>query len=288
MKLSLKGNINYSIEQKKVDIDNYKQLRSSFDSGKEYPLDDEDFQNQFSLYKIQVENSEESKKEEVKKSILLSIDEKIKILESEINSLENELLKYTENTDTRQEILSIDNKIQVSKEQILSETATKKQLIEVEKEKNIVILKEIDQELKKSHIQAQMDGILHLENKYNDFDSIPKGTVVAKIFPNISKKKKLEVVILVPSAEIYNIDKGMHFRFKVDKKGVEEENLSGEIVNISQSSNPSKSGSYYEVRGILNEGTSKKRLKYGTTGEISIIVGKKTYFNYLKDIIFSK
>ncbi len=79
---------------------------------------------------------------------------------------------------------------------------------------------------------------------------------------------------------------GMEVHFKLDKKGVAPTVIKGTLTEISETSNTSKQGAFCIVNGIL---ASPKNFnnRYGLTGELSLIVGKKTYWNSLKDILLN-
>ena len=73
-------------------------------------------------------------------------------------------------------------------------------------------------------------------------------------------------------------------RFKISRNVSKSIILNGKIKKISVSPITVNYGSYYIVTSKAKITTQQKNLlKYGMSGEISIITGKKTFFNYYKD-----
>ena len=133
-------------------------------------------------------------------------------------------------------------------------------------------------------IKAPKDGVIHLKE---DIDmtatQLPKGTTMATLF--VSDSNKLEIESMIPANEINKVKVGETFKLELNQKGVSKEVYKGKISEIAQTSTVTEQGTVYVVKGILDKNI--KNVKYGEMGRLSIIVGKKSYMNYLKDILFS-
>ena len=78
----------------------------------------------------------------------------------------------------------------------------------------------------------------------------------------------------------------MRVHFKLDSKGNSPIIMEGKIKEISANAETSERGSFYIVKGFLKQ-TNKTPFnsRYGLNGRLSLIVGKKSYFNVLKEMI---
>jgi len=107
--------------------------------------------------------------------------------------------------------------------------------------------------------------------------------VVGEIYPK-SDKNNIEFTALLPANEMTRVKEGMKVHFKLDKKGVAPVVMEGSLSEISEGSTETKQGSFYEVKGKL---IPKKSIetRYGLTGELSFIIGKKTYWEQIKEVL---
>lgn len=65
--------------------------------------------------------------------------------------------------------------------------------------------------------------------------------------------------------------------------------LKGTVKTISAVPTDVKEGSVYKcVANIFVDGNERKQIKYGLNGEVIIIKGTKTWFNYYKDILLGR
>jgi len=124
---------------------------------------------------------------------------------------------------------------------------------------------------------------LHVENDIFGQNMISKGTIIAEIFPQKSDKK-LRFTTLIPANEIANVKCGMAVHFKLDQKDGTPAILEGTLSEIPESSTETKQGSFYIVKGHLKS-KSNVDTRYGLNGQLSIIVGKKTYGELIEDIL---
>ena len=78
----------------------------------------------------------------------------------------------------------------------------------------------------------------------------------------------------------------MLVHFKLDKKGVSTETIDGTLTDISENSTTTDQGTFYTIRGTLKS-VEKINTRYGLVGELSLIVGEKTYWQQIKENIFN-
>ncbi len=220
-----------------------------------------------------------------KYSSLSEIDTEIKQLASEI-----ETLKLNKVQNMAKEVKQENPERLREEEKKLRETnlsQVKISLSELNKQQEEVTgEKQLLDNMKETfEVKAPKDGVIHL-NEEVDITStqIPKGTIIASLFA--SDSNKLEIESMIPANEINKVKVGETFKIELDQKGVSKEVYKGNISEISQTSTTIEQGTFYMVKGVLDKDI--KNVKYGEMGRLSIIVGKKSYMNYLKDVLFSK
>ncbi|MGM0227880.1 membrane fusion protein, peptide pheromone/bacteriocin exporter, partial [Enterococcus sp. AZ135] len=153
-------------------------------------------------------------------------------------------------------------------------------------EKNKIALKSILEQINLATLKAPTDGIVHLNDEVKDQLEVPKGTLLAEIYPD-NPKEKLSFTSLIPANEMTRVKTGMKVHFKLDKKGVASNTINGTLTEISETSKTSKQGAFYTVKGVLTP-PKNFNYRYGLTGELSLILGKKTYWNSIKDIFLNQ
>lgn len=239
--------------------------------------------SEFNLIKQVLENESEKERNLQKISKLLEIDQKITQINKEIDELtinkaQNSIEELIQ-TDVNQ---IKENKIKL-KEEYIEQVKTKLNELEKERVSTLEEQKKLNN-LKDSYIlKSPNSGIIHLNNEIDmTATQIPKGTTLATIF--IPNKDKIMIETTIPANEINKIKIGGDFNFRLDQKSLSKKVYKGKITEISQTSNITESGIFYVVKGTMKNNI--KNIKYGEMGQISIIVGKKTYLEYIKDILF--
>lgn len=79
----------------------------------------------------------------------------------------------------------------------------------------------------------------------------------------------------------------MPVHLKIDNKGVKTEILNGNLTQIAETSTPTDKGELYLVKGDISV-PKNLDLRYGITGELSLVIGKKTYLQQIQDWIFNE
>ncbi|MEB5927495.1 hypothetical protein MXE74_13185 [Enterococcus faecalis] len=79
---------------------------------------------------------------------------------------------------------------------------------------------------------------------------------------------------------------GMAVHFKLDKKGGVTKIIDGTLNEISENSTTTEQGTFYTIKGTL-KAPKDFISRYGLIGELSLIVGEKTYWQQLKDFMLN-
>lgn len=243
-------------------------------------------QSKYQSWQAQLSNTPEEQKNEIKATILATIDEQIVQLKKEIEQLQGEQAKLVAPPSTENEIKSQDEKMKQTKEQALASTKQKLSELTDNQKKNDTALKTLTEQINLSTLTAPTDGIIHVNDEIKGQVEVSKGTLLAEIYPN-KPLGKLNFTALIPANEMTPIKTGMPVHFKLDKKGVASTTMNGTLTEISETSSTSKQGAFYTVKGTLTPPKAFNN-RYGLTGELSLIVGKKTYWNSMKDLLLNR
>lgn len=275
--------INQLIFEKNNYISELNNFRTALSNNNDLNTTYENIASKFNMIQenLSIGTKEENKIKKI--SYLAEIDSEIKQLESEIDNMKL--------TKAQNEIESIEQ----DNPDILAEE--KKKL----KEANIIMVKESQGELNRQknelveeqkkikrliselEIKAPSDGVVHLNEEVDKTSvQLAKGIKLASLF--IHSEGKVEIETLIPANEINKVKVGRKMKIELDKKGVSKAIYDGEISEIPQTSIVTEDGVYYLVKGIIT--SNNKNIRLGEVGRISIIVGKKKYINYIKDILF--
>ena len=107
--------------------------------------------------------------------------------------------------------------------------------------------------------------------------------MIAEIYPKQSKNT-LSFTAFIPADEVTRIKIDMPVHFKIDKKGVSTKTINGLLKEISENSSSTEKGNFYTIKGTL-EPSEYLNSRYGQTGELSLIIGKKTYWQQIQDVL---
>ncbi len=145
----------------------------------------------------------------------------------------------------------------------------------------------IDEQRVNQQVQAPNDGILHLVTKNVTPKYFQAGTEIAEIYPDLTQATKLNVTFNIPTNQMNGIKKNQKIRFKANQDGPKPLLLTGTVTNIDTAATTDKDSSIYQVTAKLKINKQDyKQINYGLTGNVSVITGEKTWFNYIKDLIF--
>ncbi|MBK0039268.1 MULTISPECIES: HlyD family efflux transporter periplasmic adaptor subunit [unclassified Enterococcus] len=239
----------------------------------------------YNAWKLELADSSIEQNEELKATILTKIDDQIVQKESELEQLQLEQAQLMAPVTSDNEINSQKEKLKQNKEMALA--TTKQKVVELTEtfNANEATLKSINEQIDQSILKAPIAGTIHLNESIKDQTDIQKGIILAELYPK-PKDSQLTFTALVPANESTRIKKGMLVHFKLDKKGVSTETIDGTLTDISENSTTTDQGTFYSIRGTL-QSSDKINTRYGLMGELSLIVGKKTYWQQIKEIILN-
>ncbi|MGX7201450.1 HlyD family efflux transporter periplasmic adaptor subunit [Enterococcus plantarum] len=221
----------------------------------------------------------------MKATVLTEIDQLINQLQQAIDQLDIQKEAITTPVEPTGEINSQIAIVEQTKEQQIAAAKEKQKELLAAKEKNEVTLKSVENELKNSKILAPIDGTIHLNQSYEKVKDIPKGTVIADIYTK-SNEKKLIVESQISSDKMSHIKVGMPIRMRLDRKGISEQILTGKVTEIAETSTTTEAGTFFVVKGEVKI-SEKNTVRYGLTGSLLFVIGKKTYWNQLMDFMFN-
>ncbi|HEP1250026.1 bacteriocin secretion accessory protein [Streptococcus pyogenes] len=138
--------------------------------------------------------------------------------------------------------------------------------------------------LKETELRASVAGIVHVNPEVIDSSIIPKGTIIAQIFPKLEDAKEARIETYISSRDITSLKIGDTVKFKTQDSSNKEVTLQSKITSIDSSATKTKEGSYFKV--IAKVKLSSKQLedlKYGSSGDLVVITGEKTYLKYYID-----
>lgn len=274
------------LQSYKNQVTEWEQVRTAWQNQQSLQGFPTEIMTEYQAWQTQVKEVSEEQKEQTKASITLQINERITQIKSMIEQLENEQVKLVEPTSIEPEIQKqTETYIQIKEQAI---TATKQKIKELSstENKNKQTIQLLNEQFQQAVIKAPITGKIHLNDEVKGLTEIPKGTVIAEIYPALNKEKQL-FTAYIPSSDMTRIKVNMPVHLKIDNKGVKTEILNGKLTQIAETSTPTEKGDFYLVKGTISI-PKKLDIRYGITGELSLIIGKKTYLQQIKDWIFNK
>lgn len=245
-----------------------------------------DITSKYQTWQAQLAASPDEQKEEQKANILSTIDTQLSQLKNEIEQLQLEQGKLAAPPSAEHEINGQATKNTQSKEQAISETKQKLSEITETIAHNNSSLQSLNEQLKNSQLLAPSDGVLHLNEESKNISELPKGSLVAELYPN-QPKDSMAFTAQIPANQMSHVKIGMPVHFKLDKKGVSEKSIDGTLTRIAETSDLTKDGAFYQVEGQLSI-EDQAITRYGLTGDLSLVVGKKSYWQKIKDILLNQ
>lgn len=138
-------------------------------------------------------------------------------------------------------------------------------------------------------VKAVREGILHINDKYSESHYISAGANLAQILPILKNQKTLKIKAYISTADISSIKVGQKVRFKVTRNVPKPIILTGKIHKISISPVEIGKENYYQIEAKTDiQNTNRDLLKYGMQGQMVVITGKTTFFEYYKDKLFNR
>lgn len=290
--INQQGNEQISV-LKKVQINNHKKItdyKSILNAIKKNEKVDGDNQYKFIYdnYHAQIRNAQlMNEKIQIKESVINSILQHMEQIQTandsydiqiagilKTNSLSKNVVLDKINNFKQQQLATIQKDI-INQRQILSELEVKQSVAK--------------RQYKETVMRSPKKGILHLVSDKSRVAYLPKGTTVAQIYPLLNGKTKLNIQYYVPAKNIIGLKRGQKIKFVANQNVTKGLNLKGTVKTISAVPIDIKEGSFYKcVANVRADGAERKQIKYGINGEVIIIKGTKTWFNYYKDIFLGR
>lgn len=291
---SSRQSINNQIDSQYHRISAYKQLQSAISLNQ--PLSRSNmFFPTYKLYKDQEQAIKENRKksgsslgeqmteEQLTNQILAKINESINQLNDSIGALKTQLANaqtYVQNDATvKSKLDALTAQYNLDIDQRLSEVQAKK--IDIDVQCDLITL-----EQQQSILRAPASGVLHVAESAIGASNIPTGTVVADLYPPLDQQSNVDIVIPIPVQKIDGIHIGQQIRLSEYQSTSTPLILQGIIRQIPTSPTTTAHGNIYIVKARARiKPRQAIRLRYGFQGNVVIITGTKTFFNYYKDKI---
>lgn len=109
------------------------------------------------------------------------------------------------------------------------------------------------------------------------------------LFPSLDNQKNLEIVSYVPDDEVSYLKNDQKIKFQIRNRYGENIIINGKVESIAifPKEINGKEG-YLVVSSISPSKKEKTYLRYGMQSQVSVIVSRQTYFDFLKEKIFNK
>lgn len=145
-------------------------------------------------------------------------------------------------------------------------------------------LNQANVQLQNNRLVAPETGVLHISEKLKGNNLLPKGTEIAQIYPDITKTNEVLITYYVPSTYMTNLKKGQTTRLTLEKIGKQSITIIGNINKIDTSATETKQGNLFKVTAKAKISKSNGQvIKYGLQGRVTIVIAKKSFFDYYKD-----
>lgn len=271
-------NLSQQIDSHQREVDELQNVRIAWLNNQSISGFSTGVQSKYEMWQNQLSDTPDEQKAQVKVTTLSTIDEELNQLNQEIEQIKMTKSNAEVPPNIDNTVQSENNKNVQLKEQTIS--ATKQKLVELSdsQKKNYDTLKEINAQINTGTIVASKKGIIHLTSDLSGQKDIPKGTIIAEIYPK-QNAGKIKFTSLISADKVADIKPGMKVHFKLNKTGVTSTTLEGTLNKISATSTNTKSGIFYTVKGQLDVVNNEIITPYGVTGELSLITGEKLIFN---------
>ncbi|ERL65891.1 bacteriocin secretion accessory protein [Schleiferilactobacillus shenzhenensis] len=138
-------------------------------------------------------------------------------------------------------------------------------------------------------VKAPRSGTLHIDGSQLGKKYVPSGNALAEIYPVITDQRMVTITLPVSANETIGVKRGQRVRLRIARNVPTPITLDGIIKAIDIAPTITKNGNFFQVTARAQI-TSKEAsmLRYGIDGDASIIVGKKTYLQYIVDNLVSQ
>ncbi|HJF18920.1 MAG TPA: bacteriocin secretion accessory protein [Enterococcus columbae] len=237
----------------------------------------------YTLYQSYHQQMGQENADSIKQQVLSQLDSQIASLE---NSLSGYKIQYASSGVQQAASDTFANQSASLKAQTIAKTEQEKQSLQkqlTEVENNLQLQQ---QQGKLNRIYAQTGGVLHIVDTDNEF--VSPGTVIAQLYPIITKVKRIKLVSYISARDVTHIQKGMKMRFTAYDSAKDKLVLEAKVQSIDTSATRTKQGNYFKVESLVSVNELQaKQLSYGLEGRVTLITHTTTYLNYFLDKIFN-
>ncbi|KFI46928.1 competence factor transport accessory protein ComB [Bifidobacterium bohemicum] len=271
---------NQQLSENEAKLADYRELRQAVAGGGQLPADNI-FASTYQLYHSQIEENP-SQQGSITAQTLSGIDSSVRELEqtsATVRSQQASTSFSAKSTSSGSKISALHAQYVLEADKELSKISSTK----LELETKIALGKS---QGSASTVKAKCGGILHVNSQIKGMDTIPNGTVVAQIYPDLDHASNIEIVLDVPADDIDGIHNAQQVRFSSYQNSAKPLIINGSIISVASSPTRTRQGNYYEIRARASvDDVTINRIRYGFQGTAVIITGKKTFFDYYKDRI---
>lgn len=238
----------------------------------------------YQAYQFQVEQaSTEADKGQLKNQTLVQIDGQIAQLET---SLASYRVQYAGSGTKQAYTATLDNQVASLKAQYLTRLGQEASSLTQQKLELETNLKLQEGEVAKQNLIANYSGIVHINPEVEGESMVALGQELAHIYPDLEEILEVKVVTYLSSKDIARVKKGDKLRFQYRDKNDQNQQLPGVISSIASKASQTEHGGFFKVE-CLTKLTPElaKTLKYGLEGKAVMVTGRKTYFDYYKDLV---
>lgn len=247
--------------------------------------------SQFNLvknYQDQIVGESTSKINTLKGNLISQIENEKSQFQSALENFELQQAQLT-NGENIENVQAKDTaQIERVKQQTLSSANKEKVIYKHQLEENQAQLDIYTETGKDNVLKAPADGILHKTAKIENIKYIPKGATIAEVYPSIKNSHSVGIDSYVNSTDAVNLRAGQKVVFKLASSAPHAITLTGKIYKVDSAATNYHGLSVFKVHSVVSiNKISKKNIKYGLQGNVHYVTGKKTYFNFFKDIVMN-
>ncbi|WGN88848.1 bacteriocin secretion accessory protein [Ligilactobacillus faecis] len=276
--------VNEQIQRNTRQLKEYMDIYQAIKSGKNYPSSDLG-----NLYREKLARAEPEIREDMKLELLSEVEKQIDTFNGQLEELKVQQIQQDNDNSLEAEKKNYENKLVIFR---LNQLESTKQILEKITQELLDLneeLQNLQAQLKEYTIKAPIAGVIHMGEQSDEVNYLSGQTQVAQIYPKINTLTRVRVKTYINTDDIASLTKGQKLRFKIERNLPRPIILFGKVTNISVAPSEVNKNSYYAVEAQVDvPQTKRKYLKYGMPGEVSIITGQKTYWNYFKEKIFDK
>lgn len=271
---------------KENQVSDWTQIRTAWENQQSLDGFSTEIMTEYQSWQTQLTETTEDQKKQIKLTISTTINDRITQIKNEIDQIKSEQVKLVSPVEIEDELNSLKAIYIQKKESAITSAKQKIKELNINETKNSDSIKSLNQQINQLTIKAPVDGKIHLNEEVSGLSEIPKGTVIAEIYPYANKQQQ-PFTAYISASEMTHITKNMPIHLNLDKKGIASEVLNGQLSEIAETSTTTEKGNFYLIKGVINVPT-EVNIRYGLSGELSLVLGKKTYLQIIKEWIFNE